>query len=155
MIRKFMAYTFLGCLFWATGALAGEEAAVEQLMRAYEQAWSKHDADAVSAFYLEPALRVSKGGPIVRPTRNDQKLLFSGLLQGLVERGYAKSDWERMDVRLLDAQTAIVSGVTVRYKADGSLMERLGVTYLLWKTSDGWKIFMSATQSPDKALKFQ
>lgn len=150
-----MAYAFLGCLIWANGASAGEEATVEQVMRAYEQAWSKHDANAVSAFYLEPAMRVSKGGPTVRPTLNDQKLLFTGLLQGLVDRGYDRSDWERLDVRLLDAQTAIVSGVTARYKTDGSLMERLGVTYLLWRTPEGWKIFMSATQSPDKALKFQ
>jgi len=155
MNKLLIIFLTVECLIWPDLSFGDENNEIQQVMYAYEQAWSKHDANAVSAFYFEPAMRVSKGGPTVRPTLNDQKLLFTGLLQGLVDRGYERSDWEHMDVHLLDAQTAIVSGITARYKTDGSLMERLGVTYLLWKTPDGWKIFMSATQSPDRALKFQ
>jgi hypothetical protein len=32
---------------------------------------------------------------------------------------------------------------------------RVGVTYGLWKTSEGWKIFLSATHEPDTALRFR
>jgi hypothetical protein len=100
-------------------------------------------------------MRVSRGGPVVRPTRADQEAFFAGLVRGLLERGYARSEWEEVAVRLLDSQTAIASGVTVRYKSDGSVMERLGVTYWLRETDAGWQIFLSATHAPEAALHFR
>jgi hypothetical protein len=72
-----------------------------------------------------------------------------------VNRGYARSTWEELNVRLLDEQTAIAGGVTVRYRSDGSVFERLGATYGLYRTNEGWKIFMSATHAPDSVLRFR
>src|SRR5689334_24442952 len=98
----------------AGGMAAAEEDDVKAVLQAYEAAWSRHDADAVAAFYYEPAMRVSRSGPAVRATRAEQRAFFEGFLRGLVERGYAKSEWEELDVRLLDSQTALASGITVR-----------------------------------------
>jgi len=134
---------------------AGEEQAVEKLLRAYEQAWSRHDGRAVASFYYEPAVRVTRGGPVVRTTRGDQEAFFDGFLRGLAQRGYSRSAWEALEVRLLDPQTAIASGVTVRYRADGTVLERLAVTYGVWHTAQGWKIFLSATHAPETMLKFR
>jgi len=145
----------LACGCAPTFAAGEEEQAVKKVMEAYEQAWSRHDGGAVASFYSEPAMRVSKAGPAVRATRADQEAFFNAFLRGLVERGYARSAWEKLEVRLLDSQTAIASGVTVRYRADGSVFERVAVTYGLWCTADGWKIFLSATHSPDTALRFR
>ena len=128
---------------------------VKEALMSYEQAWSRHDAEAIASFYYEPAIRVSKGGPTVRATRTDQKAFFDGFLRGLVERGYSRSRWESLEVRLLDDQTAIASGITARLRADGTLFEQVGVTYALRNTADGWKIFMSATHGPDQALQFR
>jgi ketosteroid isomerase-like protein len=131
------------------------EAEVAGTLQAYESAWSRHDADAIASFYYEPAVRVGRAGPHVRPSRADQISFFNGFLQGLVDRGYASSTWEELNVRLLDEQTAIAGGITVRYRADGTVFERLGVTYGLYKTNEGWKIFMSATHAPESVLRFQ
>ncbi len=139
---------------WAASDLEASTA-VSDTLQAYEAAWGRHDAAAIASFYYEPAMRVSRGGPIVRPTRADQEAFFAGLVSGLVERGYARSEWEAVEVRLLDAQTAIASGVTVRYKSDGSVLERLGVTYWLRETGAGWRIFLSATHAPEAALHFR
>lgn len=142
-----------GPVWAASGSDASTE--VTDTLQAYEAAWGRHDAAAIASFYYEPAMRVSRGGPIVRPTRADQEAFFTGLVGGLVERGYARSEWEEIEVRLLDAQTAIASGVTVRYKSDGSVLERLGVTYWLRETGAGWRIFLSATHPPEAALHFR
>ena len=99
-------------------------------------------------------MRVSRGGPIVRPTRADRETFVAGLVRGLVEQGYARSESEEIEVRLLDAQTAIASRVTVRYKSDSSVLERLGVTYWLRETDGGWRIFLFATYVP-AALHFR
>ena len=62
---------------------------------------------------------------------------------------------ESLEVRLLDAQTGLASGVAVRYRADGSVLERIAVTYSLWSTDKGWKIFLSATHAPEGVLHFR
>jgi ketosteroid isomerase-like protein len=128
---------------------------VRQTLQAYEQAWSRHDAQAIAGFYFEPAMRVSKAGPVVRATRADQQTFFAGYLRAMIERGYERSEWESLNGRLLDAQTALASGVAVRYRLDGSILERVGLTYHFWKTGDGWKIFVSATHAPENVLRFQ
>ena len=129
--------------------------AVEDTLRAYEQAWSRLDGRAAAAFYYEPSMRVAAGGPLVRSTRSDQEAFFKGFLGALAKSGYARSAFEELQVRMLDPNAAIASGVTVRYRADGSVFARVGVTYGLWKTSEGWKIFLSATHEPDSVLRFR
>lgn len=149
----------MACLFFCIcSAAALAEDAIDQVrhtLQAYEQAWSAHDARAVSAFYFEPAMRVGKGGPAVRATRADQENFFDGYLRAIVARGYDHGEWESLDARLLDARTAIASGISVRYRADGSVLERVALTYQLWRGEDGWKIFLSATHAPDSALQFR
>jgi hypothetical protein len=100
-------------------------------------------------------MRVARGGPVVRPSRADQEAFFTAFLGALVSSGYDRSDWERLEVRLLDGATAIASGVTRRYRSDGSLLERVALTYALRKSDDGWKIFLSATHAPETALRFR
>jgi uncharacterized protein (TIGR02246 family) len=141
---------------WSGTILAGaEEEAVKDALKAYEEAWSRHDGEAVAGFYFEPAMRVGKGGPVVRATRAQQKEFFDGFLRGLVDRGYARSAWQELEVRLLDPQTALASGITVRYRSDGTVLERVAVTYGLRESAEGWKIFMSATHAPDSVLRFR
>ena len=141
---------------WCGTVLANaDEDAVKDVLRAYEDAWSRHDGEAIANFYYEPAMRVGKGGPAVRATRADQRAFFDGFLRGLVERGYARSTWEELEVRLLDPQTALASGITARFREDGSVLERVAVTYGLRNSGEGWKIFMSATHTPDSVLRFR
>ncbi len=155
MITRYVAPVLL-CLTSGVGtAFAGGEAAVEATLRAYEQAWSRDDARAAASFYCEPAMRVTAGGPVVRATRKDEEAFFNNFLSALANSGYVRSKWESLEVRLLDAKTAIASGVTVRYRANGSVFARVGVTYALYSTPDGWKIFLSATHEPGAVLKFR
>jgi len=128
--------------------------AVKQTLQGYEQAWSRHDGPAIASFYYEPAMRVSKAGPLVRSTRAAEEAFFDGFVQLLVVKGYDHSDWQVLHVHLLNARTAIASGVVTRYRRDGSILQRQGVTYDLWRTDQGWKIFLSATHAPQSALQF-
>ena len=128
---------------------------VRQTLQDYEQAWSRHDAHAIAYFYFEPAMRVGKGGPVVRATRVDQETFFDGYLRAIVGRGFERSEWESLDARLLDPQTALASGIAVRYRADGAVLERVAVTYQLWNSGQGWKIFLSATHVPETVIQFR
>jgi len=77
---------------------------------------------------------------------------FAGFLPAPVKQGYAYSTCERLDVRLLDRSIAIASGVVVCHRQDYSEFQCQAVAYGLWCTGQGWKIFLSATHSPDTAL---
>ncbi len=153
----------LGFLLLANvGAIAGElqtpisdTQAVTQVLQAYEDAWSRHDAHSIAAFYNEPAMRVSPDGPTVRADRGMQEAFFRGILAHLLEQGYERSSWEHLEVHLLDSQTAIASGVVVRRRSDGGEFQRQAVTYGLWRTGEGWKIFLSATHEPSTELRFR
>ena len=147
---------FLVLASWCASALAApEEVALKNVLEAYEQAWSQHDAIAIASFYHEPAMRIGRGGPVVRPTRADQEAFFSHFVPELVQRGFDHSEFEELNVHLLDADTAIASGILLRYRKDGSLMERIAVTYGLRKGEQGWKIFLSDTHSPETAMRFR
>jgi ketosteroid isomerase-like protein len=143
-------------MMFAVGARAEDGAQeVVQVMHAYEDAWSRHDAHAIAGFYCEPAMRITKDGPAVRETRAVQQGFFGGFLSQLVAKGYDHSAWDRLDVRLLDANTAIASGAVTRYRRDGGVFERQGVSYGLWRSDRGWRIFFSATHDPAGALSFR
>ena len=51
------------------------------------------------------------------------------------------------------AGVAVVSTRTVRYKADGQELERIGFTYLLRKTNEGWKIAVLVGHDPANVLR--
>jgi len=154
-IRRRAVFCIVALAYCIVSRAADALDEVRQTLQAYERAWSRHDAHAIADFYFEPAMRVSKGGPVVRATRVDQETFFDGYLSAIVARGFERSEWESLEARLLDAQTALASGIAVRYRADGSVLERVAVTYQLWYTDKGWKIFLSATHAPETVLQFR
>lgn len=154
-MHQFIALITLCFVFTANVNAENEEPAIRSVMLAYEQAWSEHDAKAVASYYFAPAIRVSKTGPSVRATIKDQELFFEGLLGSMVARGYDHSEWETLNIHQMDERTATASGITLRYKKDGSLMERTAVSYGLWKDVDSWKIFWSATHNPSSVMAFK
>jgi uncharacterized NTF2-like protein DUF6841 len=62
------------------------------------------------------------------------------LRDGMVKQGYAKTQWVDFGVKLLGEYYAIAGGNYVRYKTDGSELNRAGGTYLLNKADGVWKI---------------
>jgi hypothetical protein len=42
----------------------------------------------------------------------------------------------------------LATGVALRYKTDGQELERVGVTYLLYKAESGWKIAVVVLHDP-------
>jgi ketosteroid isomerase-like protein len=158
MIKRVLPVCVAALTILGSGGVARAEdptQAVTKVLYAYEEAWSHHDATAIAGFYVEPAIRVSANGPIVRETQAAQTAFFNGLLMSLVNQGYERSTWSHLEVRILDSRTAIASGVVTRFRADGSVFQSQAVTYGMWDTTQGWKIFVSATHQPGSELHFR
>ena len=150
-IQYFLIFALVGSGF----ALADDHADVAAALDGYENAWSAHDPRAIASFYYEPAMRVSPTGPVVRQTRKDQEAFFSSFLPGLIQRGFEHGKWEELNVHLLDSETAITSGIVIRSRKDGTVLERVSVSYGLRKTPQGWRIFLSDTHAPETVMRFR
>ena len=114
--------------------------AVLETLRQYGTAFSAgHPAQAAS-YYDEPSTILAAGHTLVLPTRRDTEELFVKMLADLRARHFARAEYEQLQTRPLSKTLAIASGVAVPYQADGSELERAGVTYLLRLTPEGWRI---------------
>ena len=88
-------------------------------------------------------------------TRADVESWLTPVLVKLKERGYARSDWSQLQVKVVSNGVAIASAMFIRYKTDGAELERLGATYVLRKTGDGWKIAVIVLHEPSNVLKLE
>src|SRR6185436_17040562 len=90
--------------------------------------------------YMTPWIIIGGSGPEAYLTKEQALARFEGSLKQLVQNGWGKSVFTTENVCVLNANAALASGYNTRYKKDGSVMSVGGVTYLLGKTKDGWRI---------------
>ncbi len=117
-----------------------DEAVVAQVLADYYRAFSTLSLDAVVPYFHEPALMLGPPGVFAVPTSAALIAIVGPAMEDLRARGYGRSEFEPKRIKQLSAATASASGVAVRYKTDGQVLERVGITYLLQKTESHWKI---------------
>ena len=118
----------------------GDETAVGQMLGEYYRAFSTLNVQAILPYLDEPALLVGPLGVITLPMPSAIEPIFGPVMEGLRTRGYARSELGSQEIRILSAQSAFATGIAVRFKSDGEELERAGISYLLRKTNDAWKI---------------
>lgn len=118
------------------------EPAVTQAITGYYTAFSSLDAHAIVPFFHQPGLMMGPPGTLAVPDSDALIALFQPTMEGLRARGYGRSEFEFHRVKLMSETAAIAAGVAVRYKTDGSELERVGITYVLHKSTAGWKIVL-------------
>jgi len=111
------------------------------------------DPAAVSQHLTEPLVSIEPTRTTVYATRADYEAWLQPGLAILKERGYDHADWPQLDVKLLSKELAIASALIVRYKSDNAEFGRAGVTYLMRKVEDRWKIVSLITHDTAAVLK--
>ncbi len=111
-----------------------------QFLKEYYAAFSTLDLESIAPFFNEPCLFISPQGVIATPTHGAVKETFKAIAEGLRAKGYGRSELMNLDVKSMSAATVLAGGIAVRYKADGSELERVGVTYILQRSNGGWLI---------------
>jgi ketosteroid isomerase-like protein len=130
-----------------------DRAAVSRVLADYFNAFGTLDMQAILPYYHEPCLLVGPQGVVAMPTHDAMAATLEPMLESLRTRGYARSEFNAPHIKQMSATAALVSGVAVRFKADGQELERLGVSYLLHKTDDGWKIAATVVHDADKVVR--
>ena len=132
-----------------------DKAAVTGLLNDYFRAFGKLDVQAILPYYLEPSVLITARGVAAMPTHAAMAAAFTPLMEGLRARGYARSELTTLHMKRLSATATLVSGVAVCYKADGQELERTGVTYVLHKTDNGWKIAVTVGHDAESVPRLE
>ncbi len=100
------------------------------------------DLDALLEFYGAPLRFI---GPTFHMVMKDNAAIIGpdgigGEIDRLRRVNFAESTLDKYTVNLLNAQAALVDALWLRRDAEGMLMERFAVIYLVALTDEGWRI---------------
>jgi hypothetical protein len=114
------------------------------------------DMQRALSFLHEPSILITSTRASSYPSRGEAE---AGWVKPFVirqrERGYARQDVAPLNVKQMSGSVALASVVIVRYNAGGEVLERVGSSYTLRRTNDGWKIAAIITHDPDTVLRLE
>jgi hypothetical protein len=129
--------------------MTGQPATI-QLLTDYFAAFSTLNIHALLPYFHEPSLLIGPQGLIAAPTHAVLATAFAPAIEGLRGRGFGRSELSMRHTKTLSETAELVTGVAIRYKADGQELERVGVTYVLHKNDTGWKIAVLILHDADE-----
>lgn len=106
----------------------------------YYKTFSALDLNAIVQHFSEPCISTSSHGVFSADNRRGLANAFGPLVEGLKEKSYERSEFVEAEVITLSETAALVRGVAVRYKLDGSELERVPISYLMHRSAHGWTI---------------
>ena len=117
-----------------------DEADVRRFLADYYRVFSSLAVNAILPYFHEPALLIFPTAVVAAPTSEALATIFGRTMEDLRARGYGRSEFEMREFRQMGTSAASATGVAVRYKTDGQELERVDLTYVLWKARADWKI---------------
>ena len=162
MFRRFVIITLLAAIV-PTLAAAQQSAPIDTAkvtsevkatVDKYYRLFSEQNMKALpEEIYMTPWIIIGGNGPEADLTKEQALARFEGSLKQLVQNGWGKSIFTTENVCVLNANAALASGYNTRYKKDGSVMSVGGVTYLLGKTKEGWRIVSYTGHPKEKVVR--
>ena len=153
-MRKLSRLSFAAAML-ALGPAAAQEpyetAAIHQVVQGYYDAFA-NDSPTAAQFFGEPTLIVLPKEVITLTNRADIGAYISRVLAGLKAGGYSTTNISEPRIKMLNRTTALYGAIAIRMKTDDTELQRIGVTYLLHKDSDGWKIHELIVTDVDKLI---
>lgn len=165
-------FVFVAQLAWAPSVQAGvatgsqneptsnngasrEEQSILDVLRGVEGAFSDMDLPRWLSHFHSSYLIMAPQGVIAPASESEALAILRPHIDSLQARGYARSELDRATVKLLSETTALAAVQWIRRKADEEELERIGATYALFKSEDGWKIVMVTVHSPAALLELE
>lgn len=133
--------------------MARDEEAIVETFRNYVQTFQSLEASAVVPYCQLPCLFISNQGVRVIANTGELQAFIAGLMESLKARGFSRSELADMRVNQMSENIALVSVRRIRYKTDGSELERLGETYTFRKIDNDWKVLAAMVHDPDVILR--
>jgi ketosteroid isomerase-like protein len=129
--------------------------AVTAAVEAYVDAFNAQDFERCLRYYRLPTTWISSRGVIVIETREAFIAAMARSTRDLRARGLHRTEHLLRSTRILADNVALTSATAVRYRADGSELERTGGTMALSKDEQGWRIVTVLIHHADGAVRLE
>jgi len=122
---------------------------LEGFYRAYIAAFNREDIDAFTESFGYPyAWITGRHGLSQCANETDHQRSFSKIMADLKERGWVRSDVDQLKAWALAENLAMILADVTRYKADGSVLERVRACYTVRRETKGWKLVTLSEVEP-------
>ena len=111
----------------------------------YYKAFRTLELEACLPFFTLPCMFIGLRGTFAVANREDLASVLGPTLEILKIRDYQRSEFIETQVTTLTDNTALVRGVAVRYRASGTELERVSISYLVYQSGAAWKIAVVAS----------
>ncbi len=135
--------------------MTDEKQCVKETFKQYSDSFALLDPQALVPFYHLPAILIDSKQVFSVNSEAEILGILTPMIEGLKHIGYTHSEITNLNAKLLSDNTALVSGIGIRFKKDGNELGKFGFTYTLRKTDQGWKIIAGIIHDTDKALSLE
>ncbi len=115
----------------------------------YTASFRTLNAAAVVPHYQPPALLISPRGVVALASGAEIERFYRQVMAELPGMGYATTDFARLEERQLAPDLALVTGAGTWKTAAGKELSRFGMSYLLRRVGEDWKITVAAVHEPE------
>jgi hypothetical protein len=77
---------------------------------------------------------------LVLASTDEARDRFGAMFTALVARGFASTEADDVEVRVVSADLAFVDATFTRRRADGSELERIATVYVCRRRAEGWRV---------------
>ena len=131
------------------------EQEVDQLFIDYFRDFSNLDLKAIVSYFHLPCVFIVPHDVLVFSTSAEVEAFWAPRFADMKTSDFDHTERREASIQALNDHTAMVSGLAVRFKKDGSELERRGAAFAVRKTDDGWKIVTVIHHSPDNVIHMQ
>ncbi len=135
--------------------MTGVEQEVDQLFIDYFRDFSNLDLKAIVSYFHLPCVFIVPHDVLVFSTSAEVEAFWSPRFSDMKTSGFDHTERREASIQVLNDHTAMASGLAVRFKKDGTELERRGAAFAVRKTDDGWKIVTVIHHSPDNVIHMQ
>lgn len=115
------------------------------VIRDYYKAFSTLELNACLPFFTQPCMFVGLQGTFAVASREDLARVLGPIVETLKTKDYQRSEFLEPQLTTVTENTDLVRGVAVRYRASGTELERVPVSYLMHQAGAAWKIAVVAS----------
>jgi hypothetical protein len=111
----------------------------------YYKVFSTLELEACLPFFTLPCMFIGLRGTFAVANREDLARVLGPTLEMLKTKDYQRSEFIETQPTTLTDNTALVRGAAVRYRASGTELERVPISYLVHQSGAAWKIAVVAS----------
>jgi ketosteroid isomerase-like protein len=117
--------------------------------RSYAKAFQSLDPKAVATYFDEPALMITPKGVQALANAAAVEQAYARIMAELPAQRYARTEFSQLEERSLGDDLTMLTGSGSWVDTSGKKFMPFGMTYVLRRTSQRWRIVTAIIHNPD------